>query len=209
MLNRYLFILLVLSLPLLLVTGYWIHFREGGLSGKGQVSSVVFHDGDLIFRRGRSAESMAVYLADPVHDFSHIGIVVMDGGKPFVIHAVPGEQPEAVSHVLKEPVNAFLDDAKASHWAVYRSKLSLENLKKVTLKALDFFARQAEFDNNYDLTDDSRLYCTELVMKAYQAAGLERRLYPEKELKFVMGTKKILFPGVFIQSPDFFRVCSY
>jgi hypothetical protein len=207
--SRYFFIPLVPFLPLLMVLGYWIHFRGGSLSGKEQVSSVVFHDGDLIFRRGRSAESMAVYLADPVHDFSHIEIVVMDAGKPFVIHAVPGEQPEAVSHVVKEPVNAFLDDAKASHWAVYRSKLSLDKLKKVTLKALDFFNRRAEFDNDYDLEDDSRLYCTELVMKAFQAAGLERRLYPEKELKFVMGTKKILFPGVFIQSPDFFRVCSY
>ncbi|MCK9421589.1 MAG: hypothetical protein M0Q38_03230 [Bacteroidales bacterium] len=207
--QKLIFTLLILLLPLLIFCGFYFHFRGAQVPEREKFASILFHDGDLVFRRGRSVESFAVYLADRNRDFSHIGLVVMDHGKPYVIHAVPGESGEKISLVSKEPIQRFLDGSKASHWAVYRSRFSISKLHLVAIKALEFCNRKTEFDNDYDLTTDSRLYCTELVLKAYQAAGIEPGKYPLSELRFVVGIKKILFPSAFIRSPDFFRVCSY
>ena len=203
------YFLLIIFLPLLIFGGAYGYFRKARIPGNKALASIVFRDGDLIFRRGRSVESFAVYLADRDHDYSHIGVVVMEQGKPFVIHAVPGESAGKTSRVSKEPVNSFLDGSKASHWAVYRSRFTSTELRRIAAKASEFFRQKIEFDNDYDLATDSHLYCTELVLKAYQAAGLDPGRYPESEFRFVVGVKKILFPSAFIQSPDFFRVGSY
>lgn len=201
--------LLILFLPLLIFGGAYGYFRRTPIPENKTLASIGFHDGDLVFRRGRSVESFAVYLADRDHDYSHIGVVVMEQGKPFVIHAVPGESAGKTSRVSKEPVERFLDGSKASHWAVYRSHFTSLQLHRIAVKASEFFRKRIEFDNDYDLSTDSHLYCTELVLKAYQAAGLDPGRYPESEFRFVVGVKKILFPSAFIQSPDFFRVGSY
>jgi len=194
---------------MMVLTSIWLCFRKTDSSGKEKLSSIVFQDGDLVFRRGRSVESFAIYLADRDHDFSHIGMVVMDHAKPFVIHAIPGEPGERTSMVVNEPVQSFLNEKKASHWAVYRSRFPEKKAHLAASKAKDFYNRRLVFDDNYDLKTDSRLYCSELVLKAYQTIGLDLGHYPERELKFVMGSKKILFPSAFIQSPDFFKICSY
>jgi len=209
MLKKALPVVLILLAPVLLILGMFLHFSKSQIPDKEIIRLVNFQDGDLIFRQGRSTESFLVYLADKNHDFSHLGLVVMEQGKPFVIHAVPGESKKTSSRVLKEPVHAFLDGSKASHWAVYRSKIPSSVLHTVAVKAREFFNRKIEFDNDYDLKTDGRLYCSELVLKAYQVAGLDPGKYPQRELRYMLGVKKILFPSAFIQSPDFFRVCSY
>jgi len=209
MLKKTLLIFVILLAPLFLIFTLYLRFRQSQKPDQEAIRVVTFQDGDLIFRQGRSPESFLVCLADKEHDFSHLGLVVMEENQPFVIHAVPAETKKTPSRVIKEPVQAFLNDSMASHWAVYRSKFPLPELHTVAVKAREFFDRNIEFDDDYDLKTDGRLYCSELVLKAYQVAGLDPGKYPQRELRFVLGTKKILFPSAFIQSPDFFRVCSY
>lgn len=209
MLRKVSLYIMVFVLPSLIMGGVYLYFRWSGTTSRAERDSMVFQNGDLIFRRGKSVESFAVCLADRDHDFSHIGIVVVDQGQPFVIHAVPGESDQTPSLVVKEPVNDFLDNNKASHWAVYRSRLSAGALKKVTARAWTFFVSRTGFDNDYDLTSDTRVYCSELVMKSYMAAGLDPSAYPLREVKLITGAKRILFPGAFTKSPDFRKVCSF
>jgi len=168
--------------------------------------SLTLNNGDLILRRGRSIESYAVYLADRNRDYSHIGIVVFEHEKPFVVHAVPGESGHSPEKVIKESLLSFLSPEKASHFAVYRSFFTPEELKKVAGKALGFFYQEIEFDNDYDLNSDHKLYCTELVLKAYRQLHLDTRQFKPDEINFLFGRKRILFPGIFIRSPDFFKV---
>jgi hypothetical protein len=203
------FLLVIFLIPVLILVGCFLIFRIQPLEKQASFSGFLFQEGDLVFRRGRSAESFVVYLADSDHDFSHIGLVVMEKGKPFVVHAVPGDNAAQVSRVQKEPVHCYLDRTMASHWAVYRSRFRAQDLHRVALRALEFFHQNTEFDHDYDLATDARLYCTELVLKAYQVTGIDPNQYPESELRFVFGVRKILFPGVFTQSPDFTKVCSY
>ena len=49
-------------------------------------------EGDLVFRLGSSIESRVVRATDARKTrYSHVGVLVQEGGQWFVVHAVPGE----------------------------------------------------------------------------------------------------------------------
>src|SRR6185295_16313407 len=58
----------------------------GLLVGSASIAAPVLRDGDLIFQSSRSGQSLAVQRA--THSpWSHMGVVLMRGGKPFVLEA--------------------------------------------------------------------------------------------------------------------------
>lgn len=178
------------------------------VSPDARLNELTLQNGDLILRRGRSIESFAIFLADNNRDFSHIGIVAMEHGKPYVIHIVPGETGDSNDRVRKERPEAFLSREKASRFAVYRSIFTAEELKEVASKAMEYFEKGIEFDNDYDLVSDQRLYCTELVLKAYQQLPINTQGFELQEVRILSGVHEILFPGTFVRSPQFFLLYS-
>ena len=198
-------LLIVLLMP---VISYFV-FRFGVSAESWSPELLWIQNGDLILRRGRSIESYAVFLADKNRDYSHIGIVVCEHDTPYVVHAVPGESTKGPELVKKELIKEFLRPDKVSHFAVYRSRYSVEELKKVSAKALDFYRNKIEFDNDYDLSSCNRLYCSELVLRAYLQTDFDIRWLEMKEIDFVFEKKEILLPGNFVRSPQFFMICSY
>lgn len=169
-----------------------------------RLEGLKLQNGDLILRRGRSIESFAIFLADKNRDFSHIGIVAIEDGVPYVIHAVPRESGEIPERVRKEKPETFLSPEKASRFAVYRSVFPANELEKAAAKALEFYQNRVEFDNAYDLASDQKLYCTELVLKAFQHIPLDTNGFELQEVRIFSGSNKILFPGTFVKSPQFF-----
>ncbi|MCX6288046.1 MAG: YiiX/YebB-like N1pC/P60 family cysteine hydrolase [Bacteroidetes bacterium] len=172
------------------------------------LDSFSLQEGDLVFRRGKSIESLAVVLAEKNSSFSHIGLIVMERGIPFVIHAEPGENSAQTGLVRKEPLRSFLDPRKASHFAIFRSYLDRKSLTRVAAQARTFYIQQCRFDNSYDLFTDQNLYCTELVLKAYRQGDqniniLLRRL---DEVNILLARRKILMPGAFITSRLFYKI---
>lgn len=159
-------------------------------------------DGDLIFRRGRSAESLAVCLLDNNHDFSHIGIIARENGTPYVVHIVP-ENPGLV---LKETTREFLECSKASHYAVYRPLFEINLLEKAAHQAISFYKQKKVFDNNYDMNSDSAFYCTELVIKAFKSVNIDLDDIVPQEIHLVNGSYEIFLPGSFQKSSRFTRL---
>lgn len=116
----------------------------------------IIREGDVVFRRGGGVASRAVLLADAGGMYSHVGVVV-DGGR--VVHSVPE------GGVKIEALEAFFAPRAAHRGAVMR----LDSV--VTVKVAHFVG--AEFDHDYDLADSMRLYCTELVWRAFHNAGVD------------------------------------
>jgi hypothetical protein len=56
---------------------------------------------------------------------------------------------------------------------------------------------------------DQTLYCTELVLKAYQQGGLQinKVLKELNEVNILVARRKILMPGAFISSELFYKIC--
>jgi len=159
------------------------------------------HNGDLILRCGRSTESFAVYLADANSVFTHIGIIAIENDIPYVIHAVPSK----TNLIQKEILSSFINPKNASKFAIYRSNFNEVYLDKVVKTANSYYLHKYEFDTKYDLTTNTKLYCTELVLKAFNTVGAPLEV-KSKELNYIIGKHPIIFPSEFTKHPFFTRI---
>jgi hypothetical protein len=166
-----------------------------------KINSSVLKNGDLILRCGKSTESYLVHLADNTSQFTHIGIIAFENGNPYVIHAVPHKN----KNLKKESFSDFLNPKNASSYAIYRSYYNTETLTKVVNEAQNFYFKKYTFDNEYDLKTDTKLYCTELILKAFNNAGIYLKL-SAKEFDYVIGKRKIIFPSEFTKKAEFNRI---
>jgi hypothetical protein len=129
----------------------------------GHAAAAALKDGDIIFHTSRSAQSIAVQRATGSR-YSHMGIVLLRGGKPYVF--------EAVSTVRYTPLAQWTARGNGGHYVVKRLRnadtlLTPGAVAKLRAGTSDFEGRP------YDLTfewSDKRIYCSELVWKLYQRA---------------------------------------
>jgi hypothetical protein len=133
--------------------------------------SAEWRSGDLIFLESRSSQAVAIRAATASR-WTHVGLVAVDEeGRVTVI--------EAVEPVREVPVEAFL--ARGGAWAGARLvELPLAEGWPARVLA----SARAELGRPYDpLFDwgDERLYCSELVWKAFER-GLGLELSPLQQL---------------------------
>lgn len=140
-------------------------------------------DGDLIFRRGRDAPARVVLSQGDNVRFSHVGVIVVQDGKPFVVHAAAPEG-DAVGGVVMEPLNDFITPDKAADAGVYRAKG--RNARE--RKAIGEYARSQigkPFDYEFRYSEDDTIYCTELALKSLNAGGADLQ-HSTRTVSFMM-----------------------
>jgi hypothetical protein len=124
-------------------------------------------DGDIIFHTSRSAQSMAIQLATQSR-YSHMGIVYVRDGEPFVL--------EAVQPVKLTPLVAWTARGEDGHFVVKRLRdadtlLTAESLKKMYAVGEQLVGK--DYDPYFEWSDD-RVYCSELVWKVFdRGAGIQ------------------------------------
>lgn len=163
------------------------------------INTTDLRNGDLIFREGPSFNSKVVRtLSD--NQFSHVGMVYKHKGKWMVVHAVPDEsETHETDYVKCESIESFLDPSKAKSSKFMRIKCS----DCIALNAVKYAINKAKnktlFDNDYDLGDTTRLYCTELVWQAYKHEGIN--LCPKFKKVTILGkTRYVIFPVDLLKS---------
>ena len=116
------------------------------------IDTLSLRKGDLIFREGRSAESAMVMALDR-HNYSHVGLLFNTKNGWKVVHAVPGESDKcAKAKIVRVPCKAYIAQ-KAVQYALHKIGFP--------------------FDDNFDMADTTKFYCTELVWRAYLSAGID------------------------------------
>jgi len=166
------------------------------------LNNVKFRSGDLIFRRGKSFESEAVLLTDRNSRYSHVGLLFLLKGKPYVIHAVPYETGQGRDEMKCEELGSFISFDKASRAAVYRvGGMSDAGLEKAVGWAKKAFDTRVEFDGDYSLVSDDKLYCTELIWKSYRAAGIDLVKGHFDVLNLPLKGGNYILPGRLIMNP--------
>ena len=136
------------------------------LATSAQPSSPL-RDGDVVFQSNSSPTAQAIRIA--THSaWNHCGIVFIENGKPYVYEAV---QP--VRRIPLEDWAAQGTDGKFSAKRLRTVSSVLNGQKRTALKV----AASKHLGKNYDLAfswSDERLYCSELVWKAYkESTGIE------------------------------------
>lgn len=123
--------------------------------------------GDIIFQTSLSSQSRAIQLATG-SKYSHMGLIILRDGKPYVL--------EAEATVRYTPLDHWIARGSGHHYVVKRlidadQALTPDALQRLESSAKHFVGRP--YDAVFEWSDD-RMYCSELVWKAYKnALGLE------------------------------------
>lgn len=117
-------------------------------------------DGDIIFQTSKSSQSLAIQRATGSR-YSHMGLILMRAGKPFVF--------EAVSPVKYTPLEQWIARGAGGHYVVKRLKnaatlLTPDALRRLSQAAGKFTGRP--YDLGFAWSDD-RMYCSEIVWKLF------------------------------------------
>ncbi len=148
-------------------------------------------DGDLIFKMCLYLDSEIVNLVDKNGNYSHVGIIVKRGGMIFVLSSEPNAGVEF------QNINDFLKDA--SSFSIFRLNVN-ENLTEKAVKAGKTFLNRP-FDNNFDLTNNNKIYCTELVWKSFLKAGFDLTCGKFNHFNFIFFKKKnYILPSLLLSS---------
>ena len=126
-------------------------------------SSYLLQEGDIVFSGSRRGQGEAIIAATGSR-YTHCGIVFEKDGRLMVLEAV---QPVGVT-----PLEEFmrLGDPSAFKALRLKSAVTPEAYRKARAWA------SSQIGRNYDIAfrwDDEKLYCSELVWKVYQKAGVE------------------------------------
>jgi len=105
-----------------------------------------------------------------------------------------------------ERVETFLSSEKASAFAVCRPEFETEIRNQASETALQFYQSKCTFDYAYDMKTESKLYCTELIFKAFREAGVELSGIHPSTVDFGFVQKQIILPAAFLKNPSFTRI---
>ncbi len=133
----------------------------------------IIKNGDLVFRQGRGIFSdIFKNIGETDSPFSHVGIVYKDGNDIFVIHTEANELT-GVGFAKKEKLSDFISNSNSVTYDFYRiDDFRSARIQSVLKAALKYVNDKIPFDTDFNLRDNDRLYCTELVYKAFKSAGI-------------------------------------
>jgi uncharacterized protein YycO len=156
-------------------------------------------DGDIICRLGDRFWSAYFKDTSPIDKrFSHLGIARITEGGITVINA-EGRSKEGKDSVNETDLDEFLESAVAV--GIYR--LQSHDGKTLSTAAMEYIGYP--FDWNFDLQDDTKLYCTELLY-----AVLKKTL-PEIQLLtiFQKELSKNIIPLEAVSNSEYFKEVAY
>lgn len=167
-------IALSLIVSLFCLSALFCFFPESGNANSSESASdtqkvllaleeIPLRNGDLILRHGNGIWSNFIREKNfSDKRFSHIGILVKEDGSFFVIHADSDGAGNGV--VAREPLKDFVAGAR---------RIGIFRLKKACADSVAEAAKTfvgLPFDRNFNLSDASKLYCSELVWRAMKSA---------------------------------------
>ena len=156
--------------------------------------------GDILFIAGKTLRSEIVKMLELGKvDYSHVCIVVFEDNTPYVIHADP--QQHQIAH---EAWSTIVSPERIVSGAVFRINDDSKNTAfNAAMNAKSFFSKHLLFDDQFDLHTPDKLYCTELVWRAYLNAGLD--LCPGVQ----NSSHTYLLPSKLLESKDLHQVCYF
>ncbi len=134
-------------------------------------------DGDLILRCGDDNTSYT--LKDFSHTeklYSHSGIALKTDSGIYVYHNMAGDfNPDEI--MRHDRIDSFLTPATNIAFGIYRYNLS--DNEKGKLKEIIFahYKNKLPFDMNFDLREDEKMYCAEMIYKSIEKATNSRIVF--------------------------------
>jgi hypothetical protein len=120
-------------------------------------------NGDIILKRGKGYVSSTIvnFLKEDV-PLSHCGIIIKNQDSCFIIHSVAIEV-SGHDGLQTTSISAFLDDSYQESVYVVRPKAPDSLRQAYALKAQELLDQKVPFDYDFNLNDQEKLYCSEMI----------------------------------------------
>ena len=157
----------------------------------------ILQSGNIVLRSGRGPDS---YLLSNLNQkdktYSHCGIVMIEGGYPFVYHSIGGEDnPD--ERMRRDSARTFFSQRYNSGIAIVQYDLDAEHINRLGEVAREYYALRPLFDMQFDLATDNKLYCAEFVYKALNKAMGDTAYI---KTSFAMGRRYVGVDDLFLNS---------
>ncbi|MGS2742293.1 YiiX/YebB-like N1pC/P60 family cysteine hydrolase [Halomonas sp. LS-001] len=149
--------------------------------------------GDLIFREGTELVSNAVLALDN-GTYSHVGILDKQDDQWVVIHSAPAENSERIDGVVVDPLDFFISPERSQRFSVYQV-LAEDNQRQLAVQWA-----MAQKGTPFRIIGKNAIYCTTLVWKAWQTAGVNLEVNFTK-IFLPFATDDYLLPSGLLSSP--------
>ena len=131
-------------------------------------------EGDLVLRCGND------FISESLSDFSqqeklysHSGIALMNDSIMYIYSNMAGDiNPDEI--MRRDKVDSFITPANNVAVGVYRYDLTKEELQQLKEIVFAHYANKLQFDMNFNLATDDKMYCAEMIAKAVEQASNKR-----------------------------------
>jgi len=131
--------------------------------------------GDLLVRLGDDFISDRIrYLSVKDHTYSHAGIIVTHNDKKMVCHIYPDDFVTGGDTIRYDIIDSFLNTRTNLKCALYRYDLSDSEKFNVEKELNNYHRKNIHFDKMYELRTDKKLYCSEMIYKAFKKVTGDR-----------------------------------
>lgn len=146
-------------------------------------------EGDLVLRCGND------YISESLSDFSqqeklysHSGLAMMDNGVMYIYSNMAGDiNPDEI--MRRDVVDSFITPFHNVAVGIYRYDITaaeLEDLKNIIHK---HYINKLQFDMNFDLATDDKMYCSEMIAKSVEQATGNRITFSKSVITPVLKEK--------------------
>ena len=143
--------------------------RKKSFSTKGIAETqALLSNGDIILRTGNDVIS-SLFAQLNTHDqtYSHCGITFFEKDKWVVYHSIGGED-NPNEKLRKDPLETFISSGHNLGYGVCHYPINSMQEHRLFKIVDSFYTNGVPFDMQFDLKTDDRLYCAEMVYKAFQ-----------------------------------------
>lgn len=173
-----------------------------------QIPEADFRSADLALRLGRSIESDLIARGgESDNRYSHIGLLIESDSGMIVVDIEPSTDKES-EQIKAQSVGDFFNHEKAIAGAIMRHNgLDSTQINTLKNKAIELLNSSITFDHDYQLSDNSKMYCTELIEVLFNAINIS--LSENRNRTLPLAKEPVIMPSDISQNRNLKRIWSY
>jgi hypothetical protein len=140
-------------------------------------------DGDLVTRAGGDMISNSLRnFSKQDKSYSHSGIALVEDGQVYVYHTLTGEE-NTTDKMMREPFDSFCNPERKIGFGIFRYAINDEERARFDSLLRYYYRTEMRFDRNFDLKNDSTMYCAEIIYKCLKKSTNNRVILPTTVVK--------------------------
>ncbi|MBL0342099.1 MAG: hypothetical protein IPP71_14960 [Bacteroidetes bacterium] len=128
----------------------------------------IYKSGDIVVRQGKGwISEIFKKFSTTEHKYSHAGVLMLESGKPYVYHCI-GTNNGSKGGMKKEPLSEFCNSQYVTSFAIYQTPFFETSSCALQKYFKSLSQKNIQFDDEFDLSTDHQLYCSEMIYKMLQ-----------------------------------------